>query len=78
MAVYYCLIMFDSLVVWAMFNRYDVCEISGSRRGVGEVFAILGCYAAYVGSCLPMFRYSVTTQKSQGLKYDVWSRPGPV
>lgn len=31
------------------------CEISVFRRGVDEVVALLGCYVAYVGSCLPKF-----------------------
>jgi len=47
--------------------RYLVCEFSGLGRGVGEVFALLGCYVAYVVSCLPTFQNSVTTHKSQGL-----------
>ena len=30
-------------------------EISGIRRSIVEAFALLGCYAAYVGSWLPYF-----------------------
>ena len=33
----------------------DSCEVSEFRRGVDEVFALLGCYAAHGGSCLPTF-----------------------
>jgi hypothetical protein len=32
-----------------------VCEISGFHHGVVEAFALLGCYAAYVGSWLLTF-----------------------
>jgi hypothetical protein len=32
-------------------SRY-ICEVGGFRRGVDEVFAVLGFYAAYVASCL--------------------------
>ena len=32
------------------------CVSSGFRSGVRETFALLGCYAAYIGSCLPTFR----------------------
>ena len=31
-------------------QRVKICEISGSRRGVDEIRALLGYYAAYVGS----------------------------
>jgi hypothetical protein len=30
--------------------------ISGLRRGVNEIFAVLGCHAAFIGSYLPTFR----------------------
>jgi hypothetical protein len=32
------------------------CVISGFCRCVNEIFALLGCYAAYIGSELPTFR----------------------
>jgi hypothetical protein len=31
---------------------YQICEISRVRRGVKKVFAPLGCYTMYVGSCM--------------------------
>ena len=34
------------------------CEISCFRHSVNEVFALLGCYAALIGSKLLMFRDS--------------------
>ena len=34
---------------WTVVNR------SGFRRCGDDVFAVLGCYAACVGSCLPAF-----------------------
>jgi len=40
-------------------------EIWGLRRGVVEAFALLGCYAAYVGSCLPTFRDSLSIPSSR-------------
>ena len=30
-------------------NAFNVCVIPGFRRGVNEVFALLGCYAALTG-----------------------------
>jgi hypothetical protein len=41
------------------------CEMSVFRRGVVEAFALLGCYAAYVGSYLPEFRNSVSMPTSR-------------
>jgi len=29
---------------------YEICVVSGFRRGVNEIFALLGCYAAQIGS----------------------------
>lgn len=37
----------------------SLSEISRFRRDVDEVFALQGCYAAYVYSSLPMFRDSL-------------------
>jgi hypothetical protein len=34
------------------------CVMSGSRRGLNEIFALLGCYAAYIHNYLPTFRES--------------------
>ena len=34
-------------------NGTNVLWISCCRRSVNGVFALLGCYAAYIGSCLP-------------------------
>jgi len=39
---------------------FTICEISVCRHGVFEAFAVLGCYTAYVGSCLPTFRDSLS------------------
>jgi hypothetical protein len=35
------------------------------RHGVDEVFALLSCYAAYVGSFLPTFRDSLSVPSSR-------------
>jgi len=32
-------------------------KIPGLHIGVNEVFALLGCYVAYVNCCLPTCRY---------------------
>jgi hypothetical protein len=39
------------------------CVISSFRRGVDEVFAVLGCYAVYAG-CLPTFRDGLSVPSS--------------
>jgi hypothetical protein len=36
------------------------CVISGSRRNVNEICALLGYYAAYSGSSVPTFRYNLS------------------
>ena len=36
-------------------NILGVCAISGFRRVVNEIFALLGCYAAQSGTLLPIF-----------------------
>jgi len=33
-----------------------LCEDSGFLHGVDKVFALLGCYAVYAGSCVLIFR----------------------
>jgi len=32
-------------------DKLNTCVISGLRLGVDEIFAPLGCYAAYIDSC---------------------------
>jgi hypothetical protein len=41
------------------------CEVSGFRRSACEVLALLGCYSAYVGSCLPTFRHNLMVSFSK-------------
>jgi len=50
----------------------DVLKGIDSKYIVNKTLAILGCYAAYVGSCLPTFRddLSVKGQAVQGRKFD--------
>jgi hypothetical protein len=36
-----------------------LCEDSGFRHGVDRVFALIGCYSVYVGSCVLIFRNSL-------------------
>jgi len=51
---------------WVIEVRHDICvegvgfEISGFCRGVHEAFVLLGCYTAYVVSCLTTFRNSLS------------------
>ena len=33
-----------------------LCEDSGFRHGVDKIFALLGFYAVYIGSCVLIFR----------------------
>jgi len=35
----------------------------GFRRGVNEVFAVLGCYAVLIGNKLPTFRNSLSDKQ---------------
>ena len=53
-------------------QRVKICEISGSRRGVDEIRALLGYYAAYVGSFLTYVSKNDigTIFKGQGI--DIW------
>ena len=41
-------------------NESFTCELSDFRYGIDEVFALLCCYAAYVGNFLPTFRDSLS------------------
>jgi hypothetical protein len=41
-------------------HERTLCEISGFFRGVDEIFALLGCNAAYVSSHLTTFRDSLS------------------
>jgi hypothetical protein len=43
-------------------NKPTSCVISGFLRGVNEVLAVLGCYAALIGCYLPTFRNIFTVQ----------------
>ena len=38
----------------------EECEISDIARDVVEAFALLGCYAEYICSCLSTFRRSLS------------------
>jgi hypothetical protein len=50
----------------------NICEISGFRRYVLDVFVQLGYYAALFGSCLSKFRdsLSVPSSKSQTMTFE--------
>ena len=53
----------QSLLFWWTSYIYSIiCEISGCYCGVTEIFALLGCYAAYAGSCLLTFQESLNYQ----------------
>jgi hypothetical protein len=45
-----------------------ICDVSGFRRSVLDVFAYLGCYAALLGRCLPTFPDSLSVPSSKGQK----------
>jgi hypothetical protein len=67
-----------------------VCDplslFSLGQLSIAEVFALLGCYAAYVGSCLPTFRdclsipYSRIKQskKSSSIGFSAENKPGVI
>jgi len=35
------------------------------KSSVGQILALLGCYAEYVGSCLPAFQDSISVPSSR-------------
>ena len=45
------------------------CVISGSRRDVNEICALLGYYAAYSGSSVPTFRDNLSVPSPRVKKY---------
>jgi hypothetical protein len=46
------------------------------RTGSDEVFALMGCCAAYVGNSLPTFRYTFKGQAKQEEQFDpsIWEQ----
>jgi len=48
----------------------NICGVSGFRRSVLDVFALLGYYAALFGSRLPKFRDSLQVPSSKGRNVD--------
>ena len=48
----------EKLSIAELFKREDLqeCVILGPRHGLNVICVLLGCYAAYIGSCLPKFR----------------------
>ena len=44
----------DISICNGIFTHYVTCVISGIRRGVKEVFALLECYASLIGSYRPL------------------------
>jgi len=45
---------------------------SGFRRGVKGIFAILGCYAAWIFRQLPTFRGNLSVPSSGITQHDAW------
>ena len=54
-------------------NKSEICVISSNRWGVNEVFALLRCYAAFIGSYLPTFRDSLALLPSMAYSWR-WDR----
>jgi len=48
-----------------MYDNSDDCVISGFRRGVNEIYALLGSYAAWIGNYVPTFRDSLSVPPSR-------------
>lgn len=63
------LLSFENVTPWTFVNCYQNCEISRVRRGVKEVFALLGCYIMYVGRCMYLPTYSAQQPGSQNISY---------
>jgi len=38
----------------------EASEISGFCCAIDDIFTLLGCYSAYIGSCSPVFRDSLS------------------
>jgi hypothetical protein len=55
------LLIFNKILSTQLYSR----EIAGCCDGVDEVFILLGCCAAYVGSCLPIFWDSLSVPFSR-------------
>jgi hypothetical protein len=51
--------LFFSVILMNSYNS-RVCEVSDLSYRVAKVLSLLGCYVAYVGTCLPTFRDSVS------------------
>jgi hypothetical protein len=51
-------------------SRLSVRVIPGFHRVVDEICAVLGCYAAYSGNSVPMFRDNLSVPSSRGKK--IW------
>jgi hypothetical protein len=52
-----------------LLSTASVFVISGFRRDVDEIFAILGYYAALSGNSLPTFRENVSVPSSRVKKF---------
>jgi hypothetical protein len=44
-----------------MFTYYFIASFQGFLRGANEVFALLGCYSAFIGDYLQKFRDKLAT-----------------
>jgi hypothetical protein len=73
-AIYTSLLCFET----TLYVIIVLCEVSGFRHGVDKVFALLGCYAIYVGSCVLIFRSSQGLMGSIPGSEEIFSSPkGP-
>jgi len=52
-------------IICGKINKY-ICEVSGFRRAVLDVFTHLGCYTTLFGSYLPKFRDTLSVPSSKG------------
>lgn len=72
---FYTIMFAKEAVIWiAVLGNVNIIQISKDpEESLGQVFALLGCYAAHVGSWLPMFQDSISVPSSrvkQSLKWD--------
>ena len=65
----HCCLIGIVFVIFVVKNNFKGAVISGFRRDVDEICALLGYYAASCGNPLPTFRYNVSVPSSRVKKY---------
>jgi hypothetical protein len=58
-----------AISAWHVRKILHIYVISDTRRGVNEIFALLRCYATYIGGYLPTFRDNLSVPSSRVNQY---------